>query len=294
GNTRLPGVVHFLDGLCFNGPIYDQYGCYLKNVFATWPPYFGPSYGYFPISASSIAIEALPWTLLLIIPALLATIGITTALAKINALKNGSKSESLLNLIGRPLFVIPAFWIAMLIFWAYFMKPEISNPPFTVDSSSSLYGRVIIRYLLAFSSLMLATYGQVYVTFKRGFDQVTKSEYVRASKMRGLGNNVIMPQYVLSNSLLRLLSSSIPLVGAVISADILVEATFGYGGLGMVVAGGVLARDYPLLMASLFYIVILAIGISLCCDLIRMKLDPRLRHGEEMEPEEAAVLQNAI
>ncbi|MGI0091048.1 MAG: hypothetical protein ACREBS_05020 [Nitrososphaerales archaeon] len=93
-NTRIPAAAGYtIDRwLCLSRPVYIQYGCYLKNVFATWPPYFGPSYGYFPASASSVALQTIPSTLLLIIPALLAAIGIIYALGIFNAMKRGSKS----------------------------------------------------------------------------------------------------------------------------------------------------------------------------------------------------------
>ncbi|MGI0091047.1 MAG: ABC transporter permease subunit [Nitrososphaerales archaeon] len=160
--------------------------------------------------------------------------------------------------------------------WFSYFSMEVGPPP-------STFQIIIMRYVTPIAIIAMATFGQAYLSFKQGFDQISNSDYVRTSRVRGLGGGIIMSQYVLRNTVLRMLSSSAMIISALISADILVEATFGYQGLGGIIVDGVLARDPTLLEASLFYFVILAVALSLCCDLIRLKLDPRLRHGEDVE-----------
>ncbi|MHB8700231.1 MAG: ABC transporter permease [Nitrososphaerales archaeon] len=275
-------------GLCLDQPIYVQYGCFLKNTFATWPPFFGPSYQYFPVPASNVVLDAFPWTILLVIPSLLVSIGIAYAVGWVSV-KKGSKL-SLMKYLGSTSPVVPPFWIGMVMIWAFAVSlhlfPAYGNydTPTTGFNMNYFVASALLHYILPFATLVIAVFGQVFRPFKTAFERVSETEY--ASRVRGLRSNVVMSRYILRNALLGLLSSSAMIIGALISSDILVETVFNYRGIGGILYGAFINRDYPVMEASFFFLMILVIAISLCLDLVRLKLDPRLRHGVEEDENE--------
>ena len=64
-------------------------------------------------------------------------------------------------------------------------------------------------------------------------------------------------------------------IASIISAEILVEAVYGYGGLGDLIVDAIINRDYPVLEGSFFYITIVVIVLALVGDflLVRLILD---------------------
>ncbi|MGI0090680.1 MAG: ABC transporter permease subunit, partial [Nitrososphaerales archaeon] len=82
---------------------------------------------------------------------------------------------------------------------------------------------------------------------------------------------------VLRNSLLPLVSVISFSTASLISRLILIEAVFGFPGVGDLLVDGVLGRDYPVVTGSLFYLTLVVIAGGLIGDFVLVRLDPRLR-----------------
>ena len=69
-------------------------------------------------------------------------------------------------------------------------------------------------------------------------------------------------------------------LGTVVTGSTLVEAMFGYPGLGSVLEGAIRGFDYNLIQGCVFFLIV---GIALATfvlDLIYPLLDPRIRYGK--------------
>ncbi|HKW04280.1 MAG TPA: ABC transporter permease [Nitrososphaerales archaeon] len=281
--TKLPSVaVKLIEArLGLDQPLYIQYFLYLKGIFATWPPYFGVSYQYYPATVSSLIAQKLPWTILLIASALILSSVISFILAGITSLRRGSSVEFGSVYASIVFWATPAFWIGMILIFTFGITlgvlPISGNVGFNVTSGPDYFYSVFVHAILPIITLTAVIFGQNYILLRGAVQEVLKTDYVVAAKIRGLPNSVIQFGYIVRNSLLPI----VPLLGysvaSLISASVLVESVFGYSGLGDLIVDAIVNRDYPVLEGAFFYVTIIVIVGSLIGDLLILRLDPRLR-----------------
>lgn len=75
---------------------------------------------------------------------------------------------------------------------------------------------------------------------------------------------------------LTLLGLSLP---ALVSGAVFVEAIFAWPGMGRVMVDAVLARDYPLVMATTAMFAALVVIGNVAADLATLLVDPRIREA---------------
>lgn len=281
-SSRIPGEqVKLIEArLGLNQPLYVQYGLYLKNTFATWPPYLGVSYLYYPSTVFYLFSVRILWTMLLILSSL--TIGIATAyyVSRITSTKRGGKLEAIALYAAISLNSTPVFWIAMLLLSIFSVAlgwfPLFGNVAPSTSSAVNYYESVIWHAVLPIVTLSGALFGESYLLLRGSVQEVLKSDYVVAAKSRGLRDKIISVRYILRNSLLPLISVMSFSMAGLISRVVLVEAVFGYPGVGDLIVDAVGARDYPVLTGSFFFLTIIILVGGLIGDYLLTKMDPRL------------------
>ena len=109
--------------------------------------------------------------------------------------------------------------------------------------------------------------------------EALRQPFVRAARAKGLGEARVLLAHALRNALvpvLTLLGLQLP---ALFSGVVFVETIFGWPGMGRVTVQAVLARDYPVVMASTAVFASLVIAGNLLADLLVALADPRTEAG---------------
>jgi peptide/nickel transport system permease protein len=109
--------------------------------------------------------------------------------------------------------------------------------------------------------------------------EALRQPFVRAARAKGLGEGRVLLRHALRNALtpvLTLLGLQLP---ALFSGVVFVETIFGWPGMGRVTVQAVLARDYPVVMASTAVFAALVIAGNLLADLLARLADPRGEGG---------------
>ena len=102
-------------------------------------------------------------------------------------------------------------------------------------------------------------------------------EFVRTARAKGLSGRRIVWLHALRNAatpLVQILGLSLPFL---LSGAVVVEVVFSWPGVGRLAFNSVMARDYPVVLATTALSGVLVILGSLLADLLQMALDPRLR-----------------
>lgn len=263
-----------------NQPEYVQYYLFLRGVFS-WPPYFGVSFNYYPITVTDLILARLPWTILLVITSFFLSFQISYILAGISSLRRGSKFE-IASLYTSILFwSTPAFWIAMILIWVFAISakwlPVFGNIDFNPGTGLDYARSVITHAILPVVTLTAVVFGQNYFVLRGAAQEALKSDYVLTAKSRGLKDRTIAFGYVLRNSLLPVVSLLGYSLASLMSAVVLVEVVFGYTGVGDLIVDAIINRDYPVLEGAFFYMTLIVVIGGLIGDFIMLKLDPRLR-----------------
>jgi len=284
GGTRLPTLAakEIALRLGLDQSLLGQYGAFLKNIFLTFPPYLGVSYGYFPSTVTNLFGVRIGWTLLLIATSMAVGELMTYAMGAFVALRRGGKFE-----IGSLYSVImfnstPLFWFGMVLLFIFAITlnwfPLYGNVSLTTTPGTTpYYLSVIWHMVLPVIVLSVSLMTESFLILRGSMQDVLKSDYVLTAKSRGISNWMVSSGYILRNSLLPLVSVISFSTASMLSRVILIEAVFGYPGIGDLIVDAVQGRDYPVLEGSLFYFTLIVIAGGLVGDFLLMRLDPRLR-----------------
>jgi peptide/nickel transport system permease protein len=267
--------------LGLNQPLGTQYLLYLKGIFLSWPPYFGVSYQYYPEPVTTLVASRIPWTMMLIITSLILSSTLSFFLAGINSMRRQSKLEFSTMYASITFWSIPVFWVGMVLIWIFAVTlgwfPVFGNSSFQPGTGLSYVGNVLWHAVLPIVTLTLATFAQGYIVLRGATQEVLRADYVIAAKCRGLRQSVIAFGYILRNSLVPLVSLLGYSLAGLISYAIVIEAVFGYQGVGDLFVDGLYNRDYPVLEGSFFFTTLLVIIGGIVADYLITKLDPRIR-----------------
>jgi len=102
-----------------NKPLSVQYYLYLKNIFATWPPWLGVSNEYFPTPVTSLFFARIGWSLVLMLGSLALALVLAYAMALYSSSRRGGKSELGFLYTAIVFEASPVYWVALVLLWIF-------------------------------------------------------------------------------------------------------------------------------------------------------------------------------
>ena len=104
-------------------------------------------------------------------------------------------------------------------------------------------------------------------------------DYIETARAKGLSSRTVVFKHAFRNALVPIVTVSGLLFGFLIVGTVLVEHTFGLGGLGSLLIDAVQVRDYPVVQGATVFIAGIFILINLVVDILYGVIDPRVRYG---------------
>ena len=263
-----------------NQPITAQYYHYLAGIFTNFPPNFGFSFQYYPTPVSVLIGTRIGWTIGLILISLALAFIIAYSMVVVTALRRGGRREATTTISSILLQATPVYFSGLILLWV--LSVTLNWFPifgkFTVGAQGFSYVTSVMWHgVLPVITLTAGILGTYYLLLRGSVQEILKTDYVAAASLRGLTERRISTRYVLRNALIPVVSVVSFSLATLVSLAVLVEAVFGYAGLGDLVVDAAINRDYPTLEGSLFVITIMIIIGGFIGDVILTRLDPRLR-----------------
>lgn len=262
-------------------PIWQQYLGYWR-LLLQWPPDLGISTWAFPRPVFSIIMSALPYTLALLVPAILLSWIVGNKLGALAA-RRKSLDNSVLPL-SYVLTATPYMWLAMLMVWlvAVQMKLLPSAGAYSLSIIPSFRWAFISdlaqHWLLPFLSLFLVALGGWAIGMRNLVIYELESDY--ANYLGALGAPArLIRKYAFRNAVLPQVTGLALQLGVILGGNVLVEAVFAYPGLGLRILNAISARDWFLLQGLFLFIVIMVLVCNFIIDIVYMWIDPRTRAG---------------
>ena len=103
-------------------------------------------------------------------------------------------------------------------------------------------------------------------------------DYIRAARAKGLSERSVAFRHALRNALLPAIGATGVNLGYLLSGAVIVETIFIWPGLGQLIVGAVLTRDYPVVQGFVTYIAVVVLLVNLAADIALRIADPRLRY----------------
>jgi peptide/nickel transport system permease protein len=126
-------------------------------------------------------------------------------------------------------------------------------------------------------TLTLAELGYVLRITRASMVEVMRTNYIRTAVLKGLPRFRIVFQHALRNALMAPITVIILHVNWLVGGIVVVEALFGYPGLGRYILDAALFKDIFAIEAAAMVLIVIAVGTQLFADLIYTYLNPRIR-----------------
>jgi peptide/nickel transport system permease protein len=282
GPGKLPGfaVAQLEERFGLLQPLSTQYILFLQNTVLTFPPNFGFSFEFYPLSVTDLFFQRLPVSVLLMGISLILAFSISYFAAMFTAMRRKGK-VAMGTLYGSILiYATPVFWSSMILLWIFGVDlrlfPIYGSVGISITDPLSYFLSLLWHLVLPITAMTMVVFAQLYLLLRGSTLAVLKSDYVTAAKSRGLKNRIVAQRYILRNSLLPVVSLLAFSLGTLVSVSVLIETVFGFAGVGDSFVDAVFTRDYPVLQGDLFYLTSFVIIAGLLGDIILRRLDPRL------------------
>lgn len=101
--------------------------------------------------------------------------------------------------------------------------------------------------------------------------------YATTAIATGASRRDVVIRHALRNALPSTITAFGLIIGTLLGGAVLVEAIYGWPGLGLLIEEGISARDYPLVQVLILISVAVFVLIQLAADIVHAWLDPRIR-----------------
>jgi ABC-type dipeptide/oligopeptide/nickel transport system permease component len=253
-------------------PLIEQYGLYLYN-------FIRGDFGNSLITGSPVLKElksALPHTLELTFFGLL--IGMVTGipLGIFLALKRNSFWDYLGRFFSLAGLSFPSFYIAVLLILVFSMKLDLL-PVMGVGVAGDFWDRM---HHLILPSLTLGLLMMSYLTrmTRSTMLDVLGADYIRTAHAKGLKRTKVIFKHALKNASVSIVTVLGIYAGILIGSSVMTEIIFNRPGLGSLIVGSMLNRDYITITSIMTVYAAIVILINLITDLSYGLIDPRIRY----------------
>ena len=265
----------------FDKPMHERYFDMLKN-YAVFD--FGTSY-FRDVKVIDLVLEKLPvsislgiWTTLIIY-----TISIPLGIRK--AVRDGSDFDIWTSGVVIVLHAIPSFLFAVLLIILFAGGEYLSLFPLrglTSDNWSELpWHQQILDYFwhmaLPVTAMVVGGFASLTMLTKNSFIDELGKQYVLTARAKGLAEKRVLYGHVFRNAMLIVIAGfPAAFIGMIFTSALLIEVIFSLDGLGLLGFEAAMARDYPVMFATLYIFTLIGLLMNLISDLTYMLVDPRI------------------
>jgi peptide/nickel transport system permease protein len=261
-------------------PLLQQYTDYVGAI-ARFD--FGVSLNKFPKTTTELIMEALPWTIGL----LLSTTIIAFILGNLlGAVAAWPKAPPWLRATATPFVLLMGvppvlMGVLLLFFVAFRLKLLPLGGAYSVGTVPDMSLGFILdaarHQILPALALILGSVG-TWVLSMRGMGVTIQGEdYVTFAEHKGLGPFVIFRDYYLRNALLPQVTGLALALGAVVTSGIITERLFALPGVGQVLDQAIRSNDFIVIYGITLFITIAVASLMVFIELLYPLIDPRIK-----------------
>lgn len=263
----------------FDVPLWEQY---LNFWAALLHGDLGRSIQNFPTSVTELIMGALPYTIALLVPAVLLSFW---AGNKVGAL--AARRKMLDNTVLPASYVFtatPQMWLGIVLAWLFASTWAIFpvsgaygldvQPAWSLEFASSF----LHHWILPFTALFLVAFGGWAIGMRNMIIYELESDYSNYLASLGAPTKLVR-KYAYRNALLPQITGLALALGAVVAGAIVVEIVFSYPGLGTLTLTAIQNRDYFLIQGIFLFLITGVLIANFVIDIAYVVIDPRTRIG---------------
>lgn len=291
--ARAEDVERLREKLGLNEPLYKQYFYFLNQL-------AHGDLGESIIKHTDVTFDLsyrLPATIEMVIWAMLLGVTIGVSVGVISAVKRNSVFDVVGMIVALLGVSMPIFWLALILIYALAVNVQLLPPSGRLDVQLFIdrrTGFMLLDTILAgdfyaflnsiwhmiLPSVVLSTVIMpplARITRACMLD-VLNQDYVRTARSKGLQEKIVIIKHAMKNALLPVITVIGGQLGGLLGGAILTETIFSWPGMGTWTYQAILARDYPIVQASVLVSATIYVFVNLIVDVLYAVLDPRVRY----------------
>jgi peptide/nickel transport system permease protein len=191
-------------------------------------------------------------------------LGLLAALLRNSWLDVGSMVVALLGVS------MPSFWLGLLLIFIF----SLHLAWFPATGGGGLRHLVLPALTLgAIASAIIAR------LTRSSMLEVLGQDYIRTARAKGLAGWGVVGRHGLKNALIPVVTIFGLQFGNLLAGAVIVETVFSRPGLGRLIVGGILAKDFPLVQGTVLFVATVYVLINVVVDVAYAFVDPRIRFG---------------
>ncbi|MFD6142334.1 ABC transporter permease [Promicromonospora sp. NPDC060271] len=260
-------------------PIWQQYLNYWGSLFRGD---LGTSVWLFPTPVSDVVLDAVPYTLGIMIPAILLSFVVGNTVGAMAARSRWLDNVALP--VGYLVTAMPYMWLAILLAWGFGVAlgwfPVAGGYDFGLvpQWTWSFAFDLLQHWVLPFLSLFLVSLGGWAIGMRNLIIYELESDYANYLAALGAPRRLIR-RYAFRNAQLPQITGLALQLGTILGGALVTEIVFAYPGLGKLVLSAIQNQDFFLLQGTLLFVVIGVLVANFVIDIVYVLVDPRTRTG---------------
>jgi len=253
-----------------NDPLVTQYAYWMTGVLKGD---LGESYKM-KQSVTDMIIDRLPLTIQLAAMSMFFTLLLAVPLGILAAVKKSTIVDHVATSLALVCLSSPVFLTGIILILVFSYKLQWL-PAFGIGNNVVENFKFMLLPSIALSLNMIA----LNMKMTRGsMIEIMDTQYIKTARSKGMPQNMVILKHGLKNAIIPILTVSSLQIGFLMVGTVLVEVTFGIGGLGSLIINAVKSSDYPVVQGTVLFMVTVFLLINLMVDILYAVIDPRIKY----------------
>jgi peptide/nickel transport system permease protein len=226
--------------------------------------------------------DRLPATLLLTATAFVISIVFGVIAGVLAAQMQGTWWDTLISSVALLFYATPLFWVALMASLLFSVVlgwlPGFGYETIGADYTGLARVLDIGRHLILPATTLGLFFTAIYVRMTRAsMLEVSRLDFVKTARAKGLRNSLIQRRHVLRNALLPVITLAGLQAGQIVGGAVLTETVFAWPGIGRLMFEAISQRDYNVILGVFFISAAMVLLFNLITDILYGIVDPRIR-----------------
>lgn len=190
---------------------------------------------------------------------------------------SAARPDSLFDRVGKVLAItgqsMPIFWVGLLMILLFTVKLGWLD---SAGGFARLGPKAIIMPAASLAFFLIASHMRI---VRSTMLEVLESDYIKMARAKGLPTRMVIWKHAFKNASIPVFTLFFVNFAALIGGAVVTETIFSWPGVGHLLVGALIARDYPITQTVILFVSAIIVGINIFVDVMYAWLDPRIRFG---------------
>jgi peptide/nickel transport system permease protein len=228
---------------------------------------------FYQLPVTTVIMQRIGCTLLLLLYATVFTIAITVPLALIAATKRDSLRDHIIRGIPLVGLGMPTFWVGIMLILTLGLKLQL----FPVGG----YGNGLLDHLwsmvLPGFTVAFAISPMTIRSLRASMLGILESDFVTTARSKGIPERRVIGIHAMRNAVIPAITVLSLNIGWLVGGSVVIEQVFALPGLGDLMFEGIFNRDFAVVQGVTLVFAVLIILVYLATDIVYSFVDPRVR-----------------